>query len=129
VSEMLRVIQRGYELLWREGRIEESVGTLPPDFEWVVPGMPEGDVRRGPEGVTEFVREWIEPFEDLQVEWEIEEVSPGRALAVIDMCGRGRESGAPVEMRFAQLWTFSKRRLERMVMYQDIDEARRDAGL
>jgi hypothetical protein len=129
MSEMLRTIERGYELLWREGRIEESVGGLPAYFEWVVPGMPEGDVRRGPEEVTEFVHEWLEPFDDLQVEWELEEVAPGRVLAVIDMRARGRESGAPVEMKFAQLWSYSERGVERMVMYPDVDEARRDAGL
>jgi ketosteroid isomerase-like protein len=45
------------------------------------------------------------------------------------MKGRGRESGAPVEMRVGQLWTFREGRAVRMVMYYDVDEARRDAGL
>jgi ketosteroid isomerase-like protein len=129
VSEVLRILERGYEMIWHENRIEDALRGLQPEFEWVVPGHPEGDVRRGPDGVTEFFLEWIEPFEDLEVDWDIHEVGPGRALALIDMHGRGRESGAPVEMQFAQLWTFSGRTAQRMVVYFDLDEARRDAGL
>jgi hypothetical protein len=126
---MVRILERGYEMIWRENRIEDALRGLQPEFEWVVPGHPEGDVRRGPEGVTEFFLEWIEPFEGLVVDWDIQEVEAGRALALIEMRGRGRESGAPVEMQFAQLWTFSGRTAQRMVVYFDLDEARRDAGL
>jgi ketosteroid isomerase-like protein len=129
MSEITRILDRGYTMIWREGRVEDALRGLRPEFEWVVPRHPEGEVRRGPEEVTKFFQEWIEPFEDMQVDWEIQEVAPGRALALIDMRGRGRESGAPVEMHFAQLWTFSGRVAERMVFYLDVDEARRDAGL
>jgi ketosteroid isomerase-like protein len=129
VSEIVRILERGYEMIWREDRLDDALRGLQPDFEWVVPGHPEGDLRRGPEGVTEFFLEWIEPFEDLQVDWEIQEVAPGRALALVEMRGRGSESGAPVEMQFAQLWTFAGRSAKRMVVYFDVDEARRDAGL
>jgi ketosteroid isomerase-like protein len=129
MSEITRILNRGYTMIWREGRVEDALRGLRPEFEWVVPRHPEGEVRRGPEEVTKFFQEWIEPFEDMQVDWEIQEVAPGRALALIDMRGRGRESGAPVEMQFAQLWTFSGRIAERMVFYLDLDEARRDAGL
>jgi ketosteroid isomerase-like protein len=129
VSDMVRILERGYELIWRENRLEDALRGLRPDFEWVVPDHPEGELRRGPEGVMEFFLEWIEPFEDLEVDWDIQEVAPGRALALVEMRGRGRESGAPVKMQFAQLWTFSGRSAERMVVYFDLDEARRDAGL
>ena len=52
-----------------------------------------------------------------------------RALAIIDMRGRGHESGVPVEMQFGQIWTFRDGRAIRMEMYNDPDEARREAGL
>ena len=52
-----------------------------------------------------------------------------RALAFIRMHGRGRESGVPTEMRYAQLFTFDGLRPVRMVLYFDLDEARRAAGL
>jgi len=129
MSDMVRILNRGYELIWREDRLEDALAGLPAEFEWVVPNHPEGAVRHGPDAVMEFFRELIEPFEDLRVDWNIQEVSPGRALATIEMRGRGRSSGAPVEMRFAQLWTFRGRTAARMVLYDDLDEARGEAGL
>lgn len=129
MSDMLRILQRGYELIWREDRLEDALIGLGPDFEWVVPGHPEGDVRRGADAVIAFFRDWAEPFEDLHVDWELHEVGPDRALAIFETRGRGRASGAPVEMRNGQLWTFRDGRFVRMVLYFDVDEARRDAGL
>ena len=129
MSDILGTLEEGYRLLWREGRPEEALGALDEDFEWVMPEIPGDPVRHGPRGVLEFVREWTEPFEDMHVEWELHEAGPDRALALIHMTGRGRESGVPTEMRFGQLWTFRDGRAVRMVMINDLDEARREAGL
>ena len=64
---------------------------------------------------------------------ELHEAPAGRVLALIRMHGRGRGrgsgSGVPAQMRFAQLWTFRDGRATRMVLYGDVDEARREAGL
>jgi len=129
MRDMTRILQRGYELIWREDRLEDALSGLDPDFEWVVPRHPEGDVRRGPDATIAFFRDWIEPWEDLKVDWELHPAGPDRVLAILTMKGRGRESGAPVDMHVGQLWTFSGSRAVRMVLYDDLDEARRDAGL
>ena len=129
MSEILRMLDRGYTLIWREDRVEEGLAGLGDDFEWVVPDHPEGAVRHGSASVIEFFREWLEPWDDLEVDWELEEVAPGRALASIDMRGRGRGSGVPTEMHFFQLWTFRDGRVIRMELYWDEDEARRAAAL
>jgi ketosteroid isomerase-like protein len=129
MSEMMRVLQRGYELIWREDRLEDALIGLDPDFEWVVPNHPEGELRRGAEATIAFFRDWIEPWGELQVDWELHPAPPDRVLAILTMKGRGRESGAPVDMRVGQLWTFREGRAMRMVMHVDVDEARREAGL
>jgi ketosteroid isomerase-like protein len=129
MSRKLHMLQRGYELIWREGRPEDALAGLPPDFEWVVPGHPEGSLRRGPGGVIEFFREWTEPFEDLEIDWELHELGAERVLVLVDMRGRGRASAVPVEMRFGQIWTFRDDRFVRMEMYNDAEDARRVAGL
>ncbi len=105
-EDLVQVLERGYAVMWREGRVEEAVRALGDDFEWIVPNHPEGEERRGGEGVAEFVRDWVEPFSDMDVEWSLEQAGPDQVLAIIDMRGRGRESGVPAEMHFAQLWTF-----------------------
>jgi ketosteroid isomerase-like protein len=129
MSEMLRILQRGYELIWREDRLEDALVGLAPDFEWVVPRHPEGDVRHGPDATIAFFRDWIEPWEELHVDWELLPAGSDRVLAILDMRGRGRESRAPVEMRVGQLWTFRNDRAVSMVLYYDVHEALRDAGL
>jgi ketosteroid isomerase-like protein len=126
---MLQTLQRGYEMIWREGRVEEALSGLGPDFEWIVPNHPDGEVYRGPEAVIKFFRDWMVQFPDLEVDWELTEVDPGRALAVFTQRGRGGASGAPVEMVNSQIWTWSAGRFTRMVMYYDAEQARREAGL
>jgi ketosteroid isomerase-like protein len=128
-EDLVQILERGYAVMWREGRVEDAVSGLGDDFEWIVPNHPEGEVRRGREGVSEFVRDWVDPWSDMEVEWSLDQVGPNQVLAIIDMRGHGRESGAPAEMRFAQLWTFRGTRAVRMVMYFDVDEARRAADL
>lgn len=129
MSDITRLLDRGYTMIWREGRMEDALRGLDDDFEWVVPDHPEGAVRHGADSVIDFFREWLEPWEDFHLEWEIEQAGPDAALAIIDMRGRGRESGVPTEMRFFQLWTFRDGRAVRMEMFSDIDQARRAAGL
>jgi ketosteroid isomerase-like protein len=116
MSEMLRVLDRGYELIWREGRVEDALRGLGDDFEWIVPEHPDGARRRGPDAAIEFFEDWSSQFDDLDVNWELEDIGSGRALALTSTTGRGRLSGAPVEMNFAQLWTFREGRFVRMVM-------------
>jgi ketosteroid isomerase-like protein len=129
MSDFLRLLDRGYTMMWREGRVEEALIGLGEDFEWVVPRHPEGSVRRGADGVIQFFYEWIEPWEDFHLDWELKQVDSDLALATIHMRGVGRESGVPAEMTFAQLWTYRDGRFVRMVMYYDVDEAHRAAGL
>jgi ketosteroid isomerase-like protein len=129
VSDITRILDRGYTMIWREGRIEDALRGLEDDFEWVVPDHPEGAVRHGADSVIEFFREWVEPWEELELDWEIQDAGPDKALAVIDMRGRGRGSGVPAEMRFFQLWSFRDRRAVRMEMFWDLLEARRAGGL
>jgi ketosteroid isomerase-like protein len=100
------LLDRGYEIIWRENDPERALRNLDPDFEWFVPRHPEGEVSRGPQATIAFFRDWLEPWEELQVNWDLHRVGPDRVLAVLTMRGRGRESGAPVEMQAGQLWTF-----------------------
>jgi ketosteroid isomerase-like protein len=129
MSDVLHTLERGYALTWHEGRPEDAFQAVAEDFEWVVPNHPEGDVRHGPEGAVEFVREWTAPWDELEVDWKLEQAAPDRVLATIDMRGRGSGSGVPTEMRFFQLWTFRGDSAIRMELYWDEDEARRAAGL
>jgi ketosteroid isomerase-like protein len=45
------------------------------------------------------------------------------------MRGRGRASGVPVELHFAQVWSFREGVPVRMEFYGDAEDARSAAGL
>ena len=115
--------------VWREDNLEGALADLPQDFEWVVPGFPGDEATRGPEATLDFFRDWIEQWEDLRVDWELEQASPETVFAVVDMRGRGRASGVPVELRFGQIWSFRDGVPVRMDFYNDPEAGRRAAGL
>jgi len=126
VIEQLELL---YTRVWHEHDLEGALADLPQDFEWLVPGFPGNQAARGPEGTLEFFRDWIDQWEDLRVDWELAQGSPDAILAIVDMRGRGRASGVPVELHFAQVWSFREGVPVRMVVYADIEEGRRAAGL
>ncbi|MBD0280821.1 MAG: nuclear transport factor 2 family protein [Thermoleophilaceae bacterium] len=127
--DAVEILHRGYELIWREDDADPAFRGEAPDFEWVGPEHPEGELRRGAGGADEFFREWTEPCEELHMDWELHRAGPDRVLAVLRMHGRGRDSGAPVEMLLEQVWTFQEGRSARMVMYTELEKAFEAAGL
>ena len=126
---MIEQLELLYARVWREHDLEGALADLPQDFEWLVPGFPGDQAARGPDATIEFFRDWIDQWEDLRVDWEFEQSGPDAVVALVDMRGRGRASGVPVELQFAQVWSFRKDVPVRMVYFGDIEEARRAGGL
>jgi ketosteroid isomerase-like protein len=125
---MIERLDLMYALVWRHRDLHSAFAGLPHDFEWVVPGHPDGSVRRGPEAVREFFHDWIDQWDAPDTEWQLELTGPETVLALVITRGRGRASGVPVELSFAQVWTFRDGQPVRMVLYTDPDKARAAAG-
>jgi ketosteroid isomerase-like protein len=125
---MIEQLELLYMRAWREHDLEGALADLPQDFAWVVPCFPGTEAARGPEGTLAFFRDWIDQWEDLRVDWEFEQGDPDAILALVDMRGRGRASGVPVELHFAQVWSFRDGVPARMVFYTD-EDGRRAAGI
>jgi ketosteroid isomerase-like protein len=128
-ARIVRILDRGYSLIWREGELERALRGLDDDFEWEATDYLDEGSRRGPDSVIRFFRDWIDVWDDLEVEWQLQELDPERALAVVHMTGRSRGSGVPGEMHFGQIWEMRGGRFKRMRMYTDVEQARRAAGL
>jgi ketosteroid isomerase-like protein len=126
---MLMTLERMYARTWRDGDLEGALADLPDDFEWVMPGHPDGTVRRGRQAVIEFFRDWIDQWDEPDTDWRLEETAPDTVLALATTRGRGRSSGVPVEVSFGQVWTFRDGVPVRMVLYADPEKARRAAGV
>ena len=124
---MIERLDRRYSLTWREDDLDAALADLPDDFEWVVPGHPDGAVRHGPHAVTDFFRDWLAQWEEPDTEWTLEQTRPDTILAIVTTRGRGRASGVPVEMTFAQVWRFRDGEPVRMVLYPNPERGRRAA--
>ena len=125
---MIERLERMYALVWRERNLDAAMRELPDDFEWVVPGHPDGAVRHGRLAVTEFFRDWMDQWDEPDTDWLLEQTRPDTVLALVTTRGRGRASGVPVEIKYAQVWTFRDGQPARMVLYADADKGRRAAG-
>jgi ketosteroid isomerase-like protein len=129
MTDPVEVLELLLTRVWREDSLEGALADLPQDFEWLVPGFPGSEAARGPEATLDFFRDWIDQWDDLWVDWELEQAGPDTVFAVVDMRGRGRASGVPVELRFAQIWSFRENVPVRMEFQADVEDGRRAAGL
>jgi ketosteroid isomerase-like protein len=128
--ENVELLRRATEYALRTGEILPEA--VHPDFVWdistyrgaMVPGAFVGI-----EETNEWLAEWLEGFEDWSVEIK-EAIDAGDLVVTIArQRGRAKHGGPPVEMRFAQVWTFRDGRITRMNMYADREEALEAAGL
>ena len=55
--------------------------------------------------------------------------TPGAPFVIGQPAGTSKATGIPVDMRFAQVWTFRDGLAARMQMYANVDDALEAAGL
>lgn len=91
--------------------------------------LPEPGLYQGSEAVAGYVRQYLEAFDDYR--YEIEEIydAGDKVLVFNRQHGRGKGSGAPVEMRNAWLFFLQEGRIVRIRPYWDRAEALAAAGL
>ena len=80
---------------------------LAEDVEWdYVGAFPEVVTYHGPEEVREFLRGWAGAFDNFNVEAE-DAIDAGDRVAVcVHQSGRGKDTGASVDNRVWQVFTF-----------------------
>ena len=100
-------------------------GVAAPDFE-LTPAReyPEWRVCRGRDEVAEFMRSWLEDFDqwDLEVE-ELTDAGNGRVVAVMRQWGTGHGSSTPVELRLGVVVVVEAGQATAMSLYADLAEA------
>jgi ketosteroid isomerase-like protein len=95
------------------------------------PGWPDIEGKlSGKEAVRHFFSEFLETWETHEgVVDTLVDAGDDRVFAVVRQSLRGRSSGAEVAMHWAQIYTVSNGRIERVDNYSDRSEAREAAGL
>src|SRR5215211_1350155 len=78
----------------------------------------------GRRGFVEFMRRWTEDFDDFAVEpEEFIDADNDRVVAITRQYGTGRGSRARVEMRTGVVWTLEARRIVRVDLFLEPNEA------
>ena len=92
-------------------------------------GWPDQQIYHGPEGANQFNAEWADAWDGWELEAE-DYIDAGECVVVIvNQRGRSKATGIPVDMRFAQVWSFRDGQAIRMQMYASVDEALEAVGL
>ena len=131
MSARVDTVLAGYETFNR-GDLDGALDGLHPEIEWhtyIVPG-PGGGTYHGHDGVRHLWSDARNIFGNFRNEPErIIDVPPDRVVAVVRVCGTGKESGIPVEAHIAHVHTFRDEKVIRVDSFEDPDEALRAAGL
>ena len=125
-QENVELIKRGWEHFAATGEV-----LAPAELVWDVSqlGWPEQQIYLGREGADQFNAEWADAWDDLEMEVEDYIDAGERVVIIVNQRGRSKGTGIPVEMRFAQVWTFKDGQGIRMQMYANPDEALEAVGL
>lgn len=119
----VEALRRGYEALNR-GDLSEVRALLHPKIEWEEgPGAPEGGIHQGREAFENFLRTWLESFQDFRIEPEQIIEDENRLIAVVHQSGTGRASGIQVEARIAHVWTVREGRAVRWQSFGSREDA------
>jgi ketosteroid isomerase-like protein len=104
---------------------EAALGVFDPEVEW----SPTEGTFHGPEGVISSLAEWLEPWDEHNIEAEEFVEVEDRVLAVVHLIGRGAGSGMEIDQRFFQVYAVRDGKIIRMVEFIRRDEALEAAGL
>jgi ketosteroid isomerase-like protein len=129
-AENVESARRGFEHFVETG--EPAAHLWAPDFVWDMStfrGWPERKLYEGIEGTREFLADWVSAWEDWRLDL-VELIDAGDdVVAIMHQSGRSKATGLPVDMTFAQVWSYENGRQTRMRMYADPEEALRAAGV
>jgi ketosteroid isomerase-like protein len=114
--------------------LREALGpAYSPDFELRTLdtgiGLGVDEVYRGRDGLVQYLRVWLEPFSEYQIE-PLDYVENGDCVLVpTRQWGTGSASGARVELQITFLYELRDGQITRLVQYDTPEEALEAAGL
>ena len=126
----MKIVRRGFEHFEATGEFLPEV--LDPEFVWDMSTFrdwPGEKTYAGIEGAQRFLRDWLEAWDDWQLEVKSLHGVGDKVVAIVRQQGRAKSTGMPIDMTFAQVLTFGNGKQVRMEMYADPAEGLEAAGL
>ena len=129
-QENVDIVRKACEAWMTTGK--RVLELLDPEVEWDTThfeGWPESKVYSGREEVSRFLDEWLASWDAYEA--GVDEIldAGDRVVALWWQRMTGRESGVPVELASAQVWTLRDGRVIRIDNYTDRAEALESVGL
>jgi ketosteroid isomerase-like protein len=128
-QENVEIVRRS----WKAFAIQGPEAVLPflhPEVVLVDPDLPGGGTFEGHDGFLTFVRQVLDAFDDYRVEpEEFLDAGGERVVVFLRHQARGKQSGTPIELRDAHVWTIEDGKTIRIDLYLDRDKALEAAGL
>jgi len=133
-EENVEIVRRLYDAAARHDT-SKVLDFYDPEIEWDISHAPARDMMGkehafyGHEGLRTFFRHWYEAWK--HVEPDLEELidAGDQVISVETTRGRGRTSGAVVELPHAAVWTFREGKIVKVVWFGSRSEALEAAGL
>jgi ketosteroid isomerase-like protein len=126
-----RLMLDGYAAVNR-GDLDAALEAMDADIEFRSSGafLDDGETYHGRGGVRRFYEMVAEVIDELTYEVvEMSELGDGRVFVRLRFRGRGKESGIPVDLEGAHVWTLRDYKAIRLDAYSDLEKARAAAGL
>jgi ketosteroid isomerase-like protein len=129
-QENVELVRESYERFQATGEFDPEF--IDPEFVFDMStfrGWPGQQEYHGVEGARKFLDEWLEAWDDWELELEELHDAGEQIVAIVRQRGRSKSMGLPVDMTFAQLFTLRDGKQVRMQMYAEPSEALQAAGL
>jgi ketosteroid isomerase-like protein len=128
-QENVEIVRRMYEA-WAAGDFRAGAEDLDQHVMFVVrPDFAEWGVFVGPSGVTDFMRRFLEQWQQLTIEAHDLQAVGDTVLARVVQHGKGRASGIEGDDHYWMLFTFRAEKIVRLETVRDRGEALEAAGL
>lgn len=122
---------RAYED-WNRGDFDAVVEKLDPDIEWTMIGATRfpgtGGTYHGHEGVREFWRVFLEPWEEFRIQADQARTADDLVVLFVNFHAKARE-GLELEAPFVHVLEFRGGKVVRFRSFDNRDEALKAAGL
>jgi ketosteroid isomerase-like protein len=133
-KENVEIVRRVYEAARRRDSAAVfalyDAGVVLDNTRLQVPGVGADTVYHGHDGLRTFFRDWHEAWQSIDYDFDELIDAPGdKVVSLVTRRGRGRESGADVELALALAWTIRDGKVVRVVWFSSRDEALRAVGL
>ena len=125
----LEIVRSVYDQ-WARGNLRAGTDLYDPDVIFIPRSdLPDRGRYLGREGIREWMHRWLDAWTNFTVAAEELTAIGESVIASVRQRGTGKQSGAPVELTFFQVWTFRGRSVIRIEQFETKEEALEAVGL